>query len=338
MILRAAATFVSCALFVGCSSNSVPVEREAAWADAQALAKAAPGTVRSFSFTYATKIAPPADAKTVRVWVPLPSTDETQKISNLKIESPVAHKETQDPLYGNRLAYFESQGATEIPITVSFDVIRREIKEIEDMGDAAVAKRALEPDRLAPIDGEVSKRAQTASAGKSSVSETSRALYDRTLADVAYDKSGQGWGKGDIKYVCEVGKGNCSDFHALFIGMARARGIPSIFEIGFPLPVGKTEGEIGGYHCWAWYKDGGVWKPVDASEADKDPSKTDYYYGTICANRVGLSKGRDVVLEPRQAGEPVNFLIYPYVEVDGKADTAKVERKFSFADSGANKT
>ena len=206
------------------------------------------------------------------------------------------------------------------------------------MGGAAVVERALQPDRLAPIDAEVSRRAESASAGKTSTSDKSRALYDKTLADVAYDKTGQGWGRGDIKYVCNVGKGNCSDFHALFIGMARAQGIPSIFEIGFPVPVGKTEGEIGGYHCWAWYRDGGVWKPVDASEADKDPSKTDYYYGTLCPNRVGLSKGRDIVLEPRQAGEPVNFLIYPYVEVDGKADTAKVEKKFSFAENGSQKT
>jgi hypothetical protein len=28
--------------------------------------------------------------------------------------------------------------------------------------------------------------------------------------------------------------------------------------------------------------------------------------------------GRDLVLTPRQSGDPVNFLIYPYVEIDGR--------------------
>jgi len=337
MTSRVAPLLASCVLFMGCSYNSVPVEKEAPWATPEAQAAAAPGTIRSFEFQYQTKIVPPADAKVVRVWIPLPSTDETQKISDLKIDAPVPHRETRDAVYGNRLAYFESKGGAEIPITVSFDVVRREIKEIEDIG-GNVGARALEPDRLAPIDGEVAKRAQASAGGKDAVAAKSRAIYDRVLADVAYDKSGQGWGRGDIKYVCDVGRGNCSDFHALFIGMARAQKIPAIFEIGFPLPPDKKEGEIGGYHCWAWYEDGGVWKPVDASEADKDPTKTEYYYGTLCANRVGLSKGRDIQLEPRQAGESINFLIYPYVEVDGKPEAAKVERKFSFKEVGPNKT
>ena len=46
--------------------------------------------------------------------------------------------------------------------------------------------------------------------------------------------------------------------------------------------------------------------------------------------RVAFSLGRDLVLEPRQAGDPINFFIYPYVEVDGKTGLAKVEKKFSF--------
>ena len=45
-----------------------------------------------------------------------------------------------------------------------------------------------------------------------------------------------------------------------------------------------------------------------------------------------MSSGRDLLLEPRQQGGPVNFFIYPYVEVDGKPAGAKVERTFSFRD------
>jgi hypothetical protein len=70
-------------------------------------------------------------------------------------------------------------------------------------------------------------------------------------------------------YACEVGRGNCTDFHSLFIGLARAAGIPARFVMGFPLPVGQSEGGITGYHCWAEFYDEGLgWVPLDASVND----------------------------------------------------------------------
>ena len=50
-----------------------------------------------------------------------------------------------------------------------------------------------------------------------------------------------------------------------------------------------------------------------------------------------LSTGRDLTLSPKQAGEPLNYFIYPYVEVDGKAHTA-VDKQFAFADKSAGET
>ena len=133
--------------------------------------------------------------------------------------------------------------------------------------------------------------------------------------------------------MCAAGKGNCSDFHTLFIAMTRSREIPAVFEIGFPLPADKKKGDVGGYHCWAWFQgDDDRWRPVDASEADKDPTRADYFFGTICANRVAFSRGRDLILDPPQRGDPVNFLIYPYIEVDGATGIVDVEKHFRFED------
>jgi transglutaminase-like putative cysteine protease len=292
---------------------------------------------RAFRFEYSVKVTGlPQDAKSVRAWIPLPQSDENQAISGLKIDSRLPYRETQEGLYGNRLAYFEvaAPPPAEIPITLSFDVKRTETGSLKSRTGAKVRTRALERDRLVPLEGEVERRARQATAEKKTVKEKARGIYERVLADVSYDKTVDGWGRGDVAHVCAVGKGNCSDFHALFIGMARSSGIPALFEIGFPVPVGKAEGTVGGYHCWAWYEEGpSLWRPVDASEADKDPSRTDYFFGTLCCNRVAFSRGRDLVLEPPQAGEPLNFFIYPYVEVDGKADVAKVEKSFSFKDA-----
>ena len=46
-------------------------------------------------------------------------------------------------------------------------------------------------------------------------------------------------------------------------------------------------------------------------------------------NRVQFSMGRDLVLNPPQSGEPLNYFVYPYVEVAGKK-WENVANHFSF--------
>ena len=164
--------------------------------------------------------------------------------------------------------------------------------------------------------------------------EQVRAIYEHTVSTLKYDKTGTGWGRGDIAYACDAKKGNCTDFHAVFIGLCRARGIPARFEIGFSLPTDKPAGEISGYHCWAdGYVPGYSWIPVDCSEAQKHPEQREYFFGAHDEHRVAFSTGRDIRLNPPQKGERLNFFVYPYVEVDGKPYPAeKVQRKFSYKD------
>ena len=76
--------------------------------------------------------------------------------------------------------------------------------------------------------------------------------------------------------------------------------------------------------------EGKGWVPVDISEANKNPKMKDYYFGNLTEDRVTFTTGRDIDLVPKQDGAPLNFFIYPYVEVDGKPYPAdKVERKFA---------
>lgn len=292
---------------------------------------------RAFHFEYAATISGLSrEAKQVRVWVPLPRSDEAQVVSNLKVEVPAPYRESHDPHYHNRMAYFELAAPLpeKVPITVSFDVVRWEARSLRADVSPELRRRLLEGDRLVPLNPEVRSRAARAVAGKDGVEARAHGIFQRVLRDVDYDKSGEGWGRGDVVYVCLAGKGNCSDFHALFTGMARCQGIPAIFEVGFPLPLGATEGTVAGYHCWAWFEaGGGLWTPVDASEADKNPEQAEFFFGTLCSSRVAFTRGRDVHLEPRQAGEPLNFFIYPYFEVDGKPEAGKLEKRFTFCDT-----
>lgn len=293
--------------------------------------------VRAFHFEYETKIAIPAGSGKVRIWVPLPQSDPNQTIDNLVVKSvpEMAHRIVTEAAFGNKIAFFESTAnlPESLAITVAFDVTRKEVKHMPTPDGIAASANLLQGDLLAPITDEVKKRTTTATEGKADGTAKARGIYEKVLADMTYSKDGTGWGLGDIAHACDVGTGNCSDFHALFIAMSRAAQIPAFFEIGFPLPEDKTEGTIGGYHCWAWFKsDAGAWHPIDASEADKFPQKAEYFFGTICNNRVAFTRGRDLVLDPAPAAGPLNFMIYPHVEIDGQAVTAGIDKTFRFKD------
>lgn len=301
---------------------------------------------RNFEFTYLTKIPVlPADAKISKVWIPLPQSDAYQSISELKIESPFPHSTRRDSEYGNEYVYLEvpaAKASTAQEVRVHFQVARQEHRVAVD-GDPNVTniartdaragdlKRFLEPDRRVPLAGTIAELSAEQTGGIQDPMAKARAIYDYVIATMRYDKSGTGWGNGDAIWACTAKRGNCTDFHSLFIGMMRAAGIPARFEIGFPLPADQHSGAIPGYHCWAeFYIAPYGWIPVDASEAWKHPEKKNYFFGAHDDNRVQFTAGRDIRLDPAQQGEPLNYFIYPYAELDGKP--LALESKFSFQD------
>src|SRR5260370_11004691 len=163
--------------------------------------------------------------------------------------------------------------------------------------------------------------------------QAGRLFQEVVLGQMKYSKEGIGWGRGDADWACDSGRGNCSDFHSLFMAMARWQKIPAVFEIGFPLPAKSGEGEIPGYHCWAYFQaKEKEWTPVDISEASKAPDRREYYFGHLSADRILFSRGRDIDLVPKQAGWPLNFFVHPYVEVDGKA-WDRVEKRYGYRDA-----
>jgi hypothetical protein len=151
---------------------------------------------------------------------------------------------------------------------------------------------------------------------------------------VTYKKEGTGWGRGDSDWVCDSRFGNCTDFHSLFISLARSQNLPARFEIGFSIPPDQHEGKISGYHCWAWfYLDGRGWIPVDISEADKHPDMKDYYFGNLTVDRVMFSTGRDLELVPKSGTAPLNFFVYPHIEIGGEKISAdNLEMQCTFKD------
>jgi len=300
---------------------------------------------RSFEFTYQVHFpAVENPAGPVRLWIPLPQADGYQDVSSLRIESPVAYSEGRDSEYKNTFGEFKptaQQAAAGFDVTLSFIATRHEHKVAlvgATANNAAVSssdpmfRRYLEPDKLVPLDGTIAELAKEHTAGDTTQIEKARHIYEYVVATMRYDKTGEGWGRGDAIWACTAKRGNCTDFHSLFIGMMRSSGIPARFEIGFPIPEGKTEGDIAGYHCWAeFYLNGVGWVPVDASEAWKNPAKHDYFFGAHDVNRVFFTYGRDIHLSSEQKGDPLNYFIYPYAEINGQP-VKNLQTHFSFRD------
>ena len=303
--------------------------------------------LRNFEFTYLTRIpALPTDAKTSRIWIPLPQSDGYQTIGDLKIETPFAYTKHRDPEYGNEYLYLRvpAAKATEpSEVRVSFEVTRHEHRVVLEAHalnaqsglTSKDLQRFLQPDRRVPLQGIIAELSAQETRGILDPLAKARAIYNYVIATMRYDKSGTGWGNGDAIWACTAKRGNCTDFHSLFIGMLRAAGIPARFEIGFPLPNDQHDGAVPGYHCWAqFYIEPYGWIPVDASEAWKHPDKKDYFFGAHDDNRLQFTVGRDIRLDPPQLGDPLNYFIYPYSELDGKPFA--LESKFSFHDRPSN--
>jgi transglutaminase-like putative cysteine protease len=301
---------------------------------------------RTFAFTYEVHVPATKDpVGKLLLWLPLPQQDEYQKIRDVQIASPVAYSTGHESEYGNSYVLFQpttTQTESGFDATIHFVATRFEHKVSLRSATAKLVamnapaspdlQRYLEPDKLVPLNGVIAELAKQETAGDTTTLEKARHIYDYVLATMRYDKSGQGWGRGDAVWACSSKRGNCTDFHSLFIGMMRASGIPARFEIGFPLPDSNNEGDIPGYHCWAeFYLNGTGWVPVDASEAWKNPAKRDYFFGAHDVNRVFFTYGRDLHLSPDQKGDPLNYFIYPYAELDGKPFTG-LQTQFSFRD------
>lgn len=308
------------ALLLGaCASTTTPTTN-VAW-------EGEPPT-RSFRFTYNAELpAPSADAD-MKMWLPVPVDTAEQDISNLSINSSHPY-ELNDLVEGSGRSIYIASTGEDITVSFSFDVTRQ-ASAGGMSATAAELAAALEGSSMVPVDGKAGLMSASVPDGATAV-ETAEAIYRHTLDRMRYGKDeGGAWGRGDADWACDSRYGNCTDFHSYFMAVARNKGIPARFVMGFPV-VGGDEpvAKVKGYHCWAYFYDEAEgWRPVDISEADKDPSKADFFFGNIDKDRVEVIGGRDIVLEPAPAAGALNLFIYPYAEVNGTM-TRELTKSFS---------
>jgi hypothetical protein len=273
----------------------------------------------------------PRGAREAKVWVAVPQELPEQSASVIEVKGDRKWKMVQDPDFKNQVAeVIVSKPDTSFTIDLSAVVLRRAVTKPQPATlDQKARALYLRPESKVALGPRVKAVAD-------SLPDSSRVRYDYVLGHMDYDRSVPGWGHGDSDRALEVGKGNCTDFHSLFVALSRARGVPAFFEMGYPMNPGGETNHVGGYRSWAWFHDenAGVWVPVDIFEAELHPDRADFFFGNLDADRVTFSRGRDIRL-PGMKGEPLNFLpAGAYVEVDGKPFEGQVIRKISYRPDG----
>lgn len=273
------------------------------------------------------------------LWLPYPVSDNDQTIRAVRISGDYSRSAVYtDNANGTPMLHAAWDSAAKSrKLTFSFNVerkeiLRRDFPKKEAAWDPADYHMYLQGTSKAPLNGEIAKLAGKITAGKKTVLEKARAIYDWTCDNTYRDPNTRGCGEGNVCNLLLKPGGKCADIHSVFVALARAAGVPSREIFGIRLGKHDKDDITTWQHCWAeFYLPGYGWVPVDAADVRKamlteklalQDAKTreyrEYFWGGIDPYRVKLSTGRDLILNPRQPGEPVNYLMYPFARVGAK--------------------
>lgn len=277
--------------------------------------------------------------KETKLWVPYAVSDRYQNVTDIKVSGDfVASGIYTDRANGTPMLFAKwDKDAKSRKLTYTFKVEREEIRMKNLSGKEAAWNPAdyaeyLAPTSMGPVDGEVKKLSESIVKGKKGVLEKAKAIYDWTCENMYRDPATVGCGKGDVCELLKKPGGKCTDISSVYIALARAAGVPAREVFGLRLGKKAEEDITTWQHCWVeFFLPGTGWVPVDPADVRKamlveklelDDAKTrayrEYFWGGIDPYRFKIASGRDVVLNPPQAGAPLNTFGYPYAEVGGE--------------------
>jgi hypothetical protein len=206
----------------------------------------------------------------------------------------------------------------------------------------------LRPTKLIPTDGVVRTTANKITSGSKTDFEKARAIYEWIVENTFRNPKTRGCGVGDIRFMLETKDlgGKCADLNALYVGLARASGLPArdVYgiriaksELGYKSLGPSTPNVTKAQHCRAEvHLEGYGWMPVDPADVRKvvleEPpgnrplddvivkSARKRLFGSWEMNWMAYNFAHDVAL-PGAKGERVGFLMYPQAETaEGRLD------------------
>ena len=314
-----------------------------------------PTVWRTFEVTTHVEVLRPSG--TTRVWLPVAMLGETpfqRTLANdFRADGGTANLvETKADALGIVVAEFPADVKPSLTLTSRIATNNYEV-DLSRPRNLAMEKPPLpeyflRPTKLLPTDGIVETTAGEITAGKKTDLEKARVIYEWIVENTFRNPKTRGCGTGDIRYMLEnkdLG-GKCADLNALYVGLARAAGLPArdVYgirvaksELGYKSLGPSTPNITKAQHCRAevYLREYG-WVPVDPADVRKvvleEPpgnralddelvkSARARLFGAWEMNWMAYNTAHDVTL-PGSKGGPIGFLMYPQAETaEGRLD------------------
>jgi transglutaminase-like putative cysteine protease len=315
-----------------------------------------PGSWRTFELTTTVEIK--AAAGPIQVWVPVPgfAADDWMRPGETTWKAAggtIALREGAPGKAALVHAKWEAGATPSVVVTSRFATRDRAIAT-DAKGTAATLsaeqrKLYTSPSELMPLDGIVKKTSDTIVAGATSDVDKARRIYEWIVDNTFRNPKTVGCGTGDIASMLSTGNlsGKCADLNPLYVGLARAAGLPARDIYGLRVaPSAFGYKSLGAnstvvtkaQHCRAEvFLDGIGWVPVDPADVRKvvleEPpgnlalsdakvvAARKALFGAWETNWVAYNDARDIDL-PGSKGPSVPFLMYPQGETaEGRMDS-----------------
>lgn len=311
---------------------------------------------RTFEVRTRAEILKPAGA--TRVWLPVALLIETpfqRTLSNeFSAEGGTAKLVDSNTDGLGIIAAEFSAGVKPILTLTSRVVTKNYAVDLSTPGNAPHADRSelehfLRPTKLLPTDGIVKATATGITKDATTDLGKARAIYDWIIDNTHRDPKTRGCGLGNIRLMLESKTlgGKCADLNALYVGLARAAGLPArdVYgiriaksELGYKSLGTSAENSTKAQHCRAEVHIGGYgWVPVDPADVRKvvleEPpgnrplddelvkKARTRLFGSWEMNWMAYNFAHDIAL-PNSSGVPLGFLMYPQAETaDGRLDS-----------------
>ncbi len=310
-------------------------------------------------FEATTRVEPVQADGVVRAWVPLPSLDEAEwfrPLGNVWQGNADVMRIERDPVYGAAMLYAEWGAAGTVPeleVTSRFATRDRAV----DFGRPAAQPLALPSaeqrlftmaTELLPTDGIVRDTAVEITGGLKDDEDKARAIYEWIVDNTFRNPTTRGCGLGDIRTMLETRNlsGKCADLNSLYVGLARAVGLPARDVYGVRVAdsrfgyksLGKSGNISKAQHCRAEvFLSRFGWVPVDPADVRKvvleeppgklaldDPkvlAARKQLFGAWEMNWLAYNVAHDLRL-PGSQGPQLPFLMYPQGEsAQGRFDS-----------------
>ena len=318
-------------------------------ATAQATFAPTPGAWRNFQTVTRLEIAKPAGE--VQAWIPLPAfsaEDWFKPAGSTWTTNAKTAEIKRDAKYNAEMLHVvwaADEKAPLVEVTSKFATRDRAV-DLSKPGNAPALSAAehklyTSATDLIPVDGIVKETSDKITAGAASDLDKARRIYEWVVDNTFRNAKTRGCGVGDVAAMLKSGNlsGKCADLNALYVGLARAAGIPARDVYGLRVAPSKfgykslgagSEVVTRAQHCRAEvYLSGFGWVPVDPADVRKvvleeppanlalDDAKVvaarKALFGSWEMNWLAYNVAHDIAL-PGAKGPKVEFLMYPQSE------------------------